>query len=105
MDIAATQYLLGIHARLEGLEIDPWIPGWESFRVKRHYRGCLLLINVVNPSKGIEGSSFRGGRWKALRWGIDSRKGSRGKLNGEDQSRYGLICTVLVPDSSQVRIR
>jgi len=58
MDIAATQYLLGIRARLDGLEIDPCIPGWERFSVKRNYRGCLLLIDVVNPSKVSKGVRF-----------------------------------------------
>ncbi len=56
MDIAATQYLLGIRPGLTGLEIDPCVPGWETFRIERTWRGCRLTIDVTNPkrvSKGI----------------------------------------------------
>lgn len=69
MDIAATQYLLGIRPTLDGLVIDPCIPGWEEFRVERLYRGCRLRIDVLNPErvqKGvvyleIDGSQLAGG--------------------------------------------
>lgn len=54
MDVAATQYLLGIRPVLEGLVIDPCIPSdWREFRVSRIYRGCRLNIHVVNPD-GIQ---------------------------------------------------
>jgi cellobiose phosphorylase len=51
MDIAATQYLLGIRPTLEGLLVDPCIPGdWRGYRVTRQYRGTTLLIDVRNES-------------------------------------------------------
>jgi len=53
MDIAATQYLLGVRPTLRGLVIDPCIPGWESFAISRTYRGCELRIEVINP-KGVQ---------------------------------------------------
>lgn len=54
MDVAATQYLLGIRPVLEGLVIDPCIPSdWREFRVSRIYRGCRLNIHAVNPD-GIQ---------------------------------------------------
>ena len=50
MDVAATQYLLGIRPTLRGLLIDPSIPAhWEGFTVERSYRGCRLTIRVENP--------------------------------------------------------
>jgi cellobiose phosphorylase len=49
--VAATQYILGIHPRLDGLAIDPCIPpDWEGFRVTRVYRGATYRIRVRNPS-------------------------------------------------------
>ena len=57
MDIAVTQYLLGIRPVLNGLVIDPCIPpDWPGYRVKRSFRGCCLDIEVNNPggaSKGV----------------------------------------------------
>jgi cellobiose phosphorylase len=50
MDVAATQYLLGIRPTLKGLLIDPSIPAeWDGFTVERSYRGCCLTIRVENP--------------------------------------------------------
>ena len=50
MDVAATQYLLGIRPTLKGLLIDPSIPAdWDGFTVERTYRGCHLTIEVENP--------------------------------------------------------
>jgi cellobiose phosphorylase len=63
MDIAATQYLLGIRPTLSGLTIDPCIPGWDRFTVSRTYRGCQLRIEVVNPrrvSKGVRHLTVNG---------------------------------------------
>ncbi|MDC7234495.1 MAG: glycosyl transferase [Spirochaetales bacterium] len=55
---AATQHILGIRPRLEGLEIDPCIPTrWKEFSLRRQFRGCLYIIEVKNPdsvSKGIK---------------------------------------------------
>lgn len=47
MDVAATQYILGIRPEPDGLRIDPKIPAdWPSFTVRRIYRGCELEIRV-----------------------------------------------------------
>ncbi len=64
MDVAATQYLLGIRPTLKGLVIDPCIPGdWDGFEVNRTYRGCKLHIRVENPDhvqKGVASITFNG---------------------------------------------
>ena len=50
MDVAATQYLLGIRPTLKGLLIDPSIPSeWDGFTTERIYRGHQLHIYVENP--------------------------------------------------------
>lgn len=54
MDVAATQYLLGVRPTAKGLVIDPAIPGdWKGYSVKRVYRGCTLDIRVSNP-EGVQ---------------------------------------------------
>lgn len=54
MDVAATQYLLGVRPMIQGLCINPCIPGdWKSFSVSRKYRGCRVNISVSN-SFGVE---------------------------------------------------
>ncbi len=51
MDVAATQYLLGVRPALRGLVIDPSVPSvWKSFMVKRMFRGCEFNIDVRNVS-------------------------------------------------------
>lgn len=64
MDIAATQYLLGIRPQVGGLRIDPCIPAdWKSFGVRRLFRGCNLQISVTNPagvSKGVRSIKLDG---------------------------------------------
>lgn len=50
MDVAATQYLLGVRPTVKGLLLDPAIPSdWKGYRVTRVYRGCELTIQVENP--------------------------------------------------------
>ena len=50
MDVAATQYLLGVRPTVKGLVIDPSIPAdWKGYTVIRTYRGCRLHIEVRNP--------------------------------------------------------
>ncbi|MBN1661241.1 MAG: glycosyl transferase, partial [Anaerolineae bacterium] len=47
---AATQYILGLRPRHDGLEIDPCLPAaWDGFRVTRRFRGALYEIEVENP--------------------------------------------------------
>jgi cellobiose phosphorylase len=57
MDVAATQYLLGIRPEITGLRIDPCLPeDWQSFSVNRRYRGRHLNITVDNRAavnKGV----------------------------------------------------
>ncbi|MBE6578169.1 MAG: hypothetical protein E7653_08575 [Ruminococcaceae bacterium] len=49
MNIAATQYLLGVRTTLEGLKLDPCIPSdWESYTVTRDYLGCRVNIRFLN---------------------------------------------------------
>lgn len=51
MDVAATQYLLGVRAVLGGLRIDPCIPSaWKRYTVERVFNGCKVTINVENPN-------------------------------------------------------
>lgn len=58
MEIAATQYLLGVRARLNGLEINPCVPGWETFSMSRRYRECQVSIRVENPDKISKGVRY-----------------------------------------------
>ena len=54
MDVAATQYLLGVRPEILGLFVDPCLPpDWKKISVRRRYRGCEIDIEVVNP-KGVE---------------------------------------------------
>jgi cellobiose phosphorylase len=54
MYLAATQYLLGIKARWEGLEIEPCIPEeWKVVKVDRVFRGCKYHITIKNKDKKI----------------------------------------------------
>lgn len=57
MYVAATQYIMGVKPVLEGLSIDPCIPQeWDSFSVKRRFRGSDYEISVKNESgvsKGV----------------------------------------------------
>jgi N,N'-diacetylchitobiose phosphorylase len=48
--VAATQWMLGVRVRFEGLMIDPCIPSsWERFHVTRKWRGAIYRIAVNNP--------------------------------------------------------
>jgi cellobiose phosphorylase len=47
---AATQYMLGIRPRFDGLEIDPCIPAdWPGFRATRRFRNAVYQITVEKP--------------------------------------------------------
>jgi len=53
MDIAATQYLLGLRPELAGLRIVPLLPGvWPGFSASRRYRGCQLAFEVRRARAG-----------------------------------------------------
>lgn len=48
--IAATQFILGIRAEIDGLRIDPCIPShWDGFKVTRKFRGKTFKIEIHNP--------------------------------------------------------
>ncbi len=57
MDIAATQYLLGLRPTIPGLLVDPCLPrDWREIRLRRRWRGCALDIHIENASgtgKGV----------------------------------------------------
>lgn len=58
--VNVSQYILGIQPDFDGLHIDPCIPPeLETLKIKRHYRGADIYIDIENPEhveKGI--SSF-----------------------------------------------
>jgi cellobiose phosphorylase len=64
MNIAATQYLLGVRTTLEGLKLDPCIPAdWSEYKVERDYLGTRLYIHFKNPqhvSKGVKSIEIDG---------------------------------------------
>ena len=48
--VSATQYILGLRPELDGLRVDPCIPGhWAGFKVQRRFRDRLIDIDVRNP--------------------------------------------------------
>lgn len=54
MYIAATQYLLGIKPKWEGLEIAPSLPKeWKEVRIDRSFRGCNYHITIKNGGKNV----------------------------------------------------
>ncbi len=56
MNIAATQYLLGVRAKLGGIKLDPCIPAdWNTYSVQRDYLGCRLHITFRNPNAVTHG--------------------------------------------------
>jgi cellobiose phosphorylase len=49
----STYYILGLRASLEGLVVDPCIPGnWPSFTATRRFRGATYRIEVTN-ARGV----------------------------------------------------
>lgn len=62
MDIAATQYLLGIRPELYGLRIAPKLPpDWPGFTATRVYRGCKIRIKVTTCNTRTESGLFVNG--------------------------------------------
>ncbi len=54
--VAASQYILGVRAGYDCLIVDPCIPAsWETYKVKRVFRGATYLIEVQNPDKVNKG--------------------------------------------------
>lgn len=62
MDLAATQYLLGLRPELDGLRVDPVLPGdWPGFTATRRFRGCELAVTVRRGESGgvqVDGQSL-----------------------------------------------
>jgi cellobiose phosphorylase len=57
--VAATQWIVGVRAELDGLRIDPRLPaGWGEVRVTRRFRGASYRIVVREAAAGVA----RGGR-------------------------------------------
>ena len=53
---AATQYIIGVRAGLQGLVVDPCIPSsWKGFTVTRKFRGATYEITVKNPDGVCKG--------------------------------------------------
>ena len=45
--------ILGIRPDFDGLVVDPCVPGWKQFRIRRTFRGTAYDIRVANPD-GVE---------------------------------------------------
>ncbi|MBN2177424.1 MAG: N,N'-diacetylchitobiose phosphorylase [Demequinaceae bacterium] len=75
--IGVTQHILGIRPELDGLRIDPCLPGsWDGFEVTRTFRGKKLTIKVANPGKvstGVKSVTIDG---KAVDLSGDDRRGA-----------------------------
>jgi cellobiose phosphorylase len=85
MDIAATQYLLGLRPELDGLRIAPVLPiSWGGFKATRLFRGCSLKIEIHCPGR-------RGGQVRELV--IDGNR-----ISGN------LIPATLMPSGATVRV-
>ena len=69
MNIAATQYLLGVRTTLDGLKLDPCIPSsWQEYKVSRDYLGVRVNITFKNPdgvSSGVKGIIADGVEYKS----------------------------------------
>ena len=63
---AYTYFILGVRPVLHGLLVDPQIPnGWESYRLKRPFRGAIYNIEVSNPHRmnnGVKSLEIDGAR-------------------------------------------
>jgi len=61
---AVTHWILGIRPGLNGLTVDPCIPGdWDGFEVQRQWRGAAYRITVKNPDgvqKGVRSMTLNG---------------------------------------------
>ncbi|HEX9030104.1 MAG TPA: glycosyl hydrolase family 65 protein, partial [Anaerolineales bacterium] len=61
---AVTHWMLGVRVTLDGLVVDPCIPGdWPGFEVSRQWRGADFHITVTNPGgvqKGVRSVRLNG---------------------------------------------
>lgn len=59
MNVAATQYLLGVRPIIGGVLFDPCVPEeWSQFKVTREYRGCKLNISFDNSASVCKGVKY-----------------------------------------------
>lgn len=62
--VNVSQYILGIQPDFDGLHIDPCIPAeLESLKIRRHYRGADIDIDIQNPDhveKGVRSMEIDG---------------------------------------------
>ncbi len=48
---AVVDYILGVRATFDGLYVDPCIPNsWQSYKIKRIFRGAIYDIEILNPN-------------------------------------------------------
>ncbi|MCR5303616.1 MAG: glycosyl transferase [Lachnospiraceae bacterium] len=59
-----SQYILGVYPTLNGLRVDPCIPGdFGDYKVTRTYRGSQYIIDIKNPNhveKGVKSVTVNG---------------------------------------------
>ncbi len=54
--VNVSQYILGIRPDFDGLHIEPCLPAeLESVKIKRHYRGADIYIEIQNPNHAEKG--------------------------------------------------
>ncbi|MEA2062381.1 MAG: glycosyl transferase [Gemmatimonadota bacterium] len=53
--MASAQYILGLKPTLQGLRVDPVVPGWKEFSMNRTFRGAHYEIKVRNPEAAERG--------------------------------------------------
>ena len=61
MDVAATQYLLGIRPEPVGLRLAPCLPSdWNGFTATRRFRGCEVKIEVIGNGSRVSSVELNG---------------------------------------------
>lgn len=76
--VAITQWILGVRAGFDGLEIDPVLPmDWDGFRAERLYRGVRYEISIQRKGAGnrvrlwMDGQEVEGRRLPLPSVGVD----------------------------------
>jgi cellobiose phosphorylase len=93
MDVAATQYLLGVRPEVAGLRVDPCLSAdWPSVSVVRRWRGCELRIDVDNAAgveKGVAEMAVDGEAVDLAAGPVVRREAVSGKRAAEVKVRLG----------------
>lgn len=53
---ACLDWIIGVRPHYDGLMIDPCVPGWKEFSIRRQFRGAVYEIVIKNPNgvqKGV----------------------------------------------------